>query len=259
MGNGARKIIEAVQNSLLDRLLFRSFPLFWTLWMWGELQPERDLPFQAPFLLGFIVLFGLAWLLGAAADRRPRSRNPYDRAHDRSPDAFDAWEEQPRAGLRPPGFMRALVTILGAGRSSHWLTFLTSLLFLAVLAFTPALVWIPDAVWGDVHPALSDSLARADLMGIIAIAMAILLVRIWAVEQRGRLDPTPARAGPAWMGWIVSMAFLAIVLSPLAFLPGLPVWSGPAAALAISLILTVSRWAGRVLDILFGKREDPAA
>jgi hypothetical protein len=139
------------------------------------------------------------------------------------------------------------------------LAFLTSLLFLAVLALIPALVWIPDAVWGDIHPALSDPLARADLIGLVDVTLALVLVRLWAVEQCHRLDPLPPRAGPAWMDWTVSTACLAVFLSPLAFLSGLPIWSGPAAALAISLVVTVSPWAGRVLDTVFGKHEDPVA
>lgn len=261
MGNFARRIIDAVQNSLMDRLVLRTHLLLVAASLWSKATsgPEDLTAFWViPTLL---ILLVLIWLIGAIANRRPRPRTPHDRVHAPPANGFEAWQELPEGGLRPPGIMRRLVAGLAFGRASPSADFLAGVLGLGVLAVLFALAHAPDADWSNIHPALADPTIRVRLASACVALIALVTLRQWAVEQSKRLDPTlETGAPPAWTGWVFAFLVLAVSLSLAAIFFHLPSWSGVAATVAIlTLFAILPAWRDRLLDLLFGKREDPLA
>lgn len=261
MGNFARSIIDAVQNSLLDRLVLRTHLLFGATALWSLATSDPEALMALWFLPALLILTALAWLIGAIANRRPRPHTPYDSLHSQPSNGFEAWKELPEGGLRPPRIMRRVVAGLAVGRASPWPDLLGIVLWLGAFAALFGLAHAPDADWSNIHPALSDPTIRVRLADACLALIALGILRQWAVEQSNRLDPRSETATPpAWVGWVVAFLLLAFALSWAALFFHLPSWSGVAATVAVLAVAAVLPSArDRLLDVLFGKRQDPVA
>ncbi|RZJ16414.1 MAG: hypothetical protein EON91_13400 [Brevundimonas sp.] len=264
MGNIARRIIDAVQNSLLDRLALQMTQVLGPVLFLGTMGSTVWMRTTLWLIPAMLVLVALAWLLGALANRRPRPRprprSPYDGLHELPANGIEAWKELPAEGLRPPRAMRKLVMTLALGRALPWTGVLSTALYLGAVAMLLGLAQTSSAFGADINPTLSDPETRVKLGDACIILIALLALRRWAVEQCDRLAPLPETgANPTWAGWTIGFLFLAFALSLAATFFHLPYWSGVAATvviLTLSAILPSSR--DRVLEFLFGKREDPA-
>ena len=62
MGNLARKIIDAVQNSMLDKLVARLFPLLWVFTFWDRLAPSDSWTGFMILIFALLGLFALYWV-----------------------------------------------------------------------------------------------------------------------------------------------------------------------------------------------------
>lgn len=178
----ARKIVDAVHDSLLDGLVGKLLPgllmiLLSSQSLWRN-EPPTDLPawlqdgrFGLTVLCLVPAFAFLAWLIGVLANRRPHPGEPA--THN----GFDAWR-RPVRPLHPPIFMRRLVGVVGRGR--------TGVTVLTVIALGTALLFLPiwpgalDRLWPD-HPPPVD----VWLMGVATLVAAH--IRLWAVDARTRL------------------------------------------------------------------------
>lgn len=260
MGNLARKIIEGLQQTMLDRLAIRLVPMLWLYTLWARLAPQESGVLTLPLLLGGFVLFVVFWALGMLADQppKPHRRTPYDSLHESPSNGFSAWDRTPGDGLRPPGLMRRVVMTLGARNASRG-ALVELLLFFAALALAWLLSHKPEAFWADIHPRLAPRHSR-ELLFLAASSMALLLItRSWATEQRQRLEPfvqaRPPRFGPL-VFLVVFAAFMGMILSDLI---GFSLLTGVIGGLTLSLIGVLPPWRRRVVDVLFGRPDTPIA
>ncbi|MDP3368941.1 MAG: hypothetical protein Q8M32_03740, partial [Brevundimonas sp.] len=256
MGNFARKIIDAVQNSMLDRLAVQLLPLLWISSMWEQLSPSESGAGSLILILGVIGLLMLHWLLGAIADRppMPRRRTPYDSLHEHSGSSLGAWEQQPEGGLRPPTLIRSLVMMLGV-RGRRWVTVIEVLMFFCAFALAWMLARQSGTFRSGVHQGLEQQALREQIFLAASMIVTVLSIRFWAVEQRQRLHPSPPPDHPAFSSVLVGIvftAFLGVILSDLFGFGLLPGLIGGPGLLAIALL---PPWRTKVLDFLFGKRE----
>ncbi|MBJ7448081.1 MAG: hypothetical protein JHC81_11150 [Brevundimonas sp.] len=191
----ARKIIDAIQNSLVGDLFWK---LIWPFgYLWVTLTEEVAFsPSRSP-LLGayFIVLlagFFLIWLLGTIAKTAPRPisvRHLSDRVIRPPENGFESWSQPPADGLRPPRIMRRIVETLGGSRSISegrfaWL----SLAFLiGILVLPISLVLFPN-FWSEAHPVFASEPIRLILVQACLFVLVAFQIRQWATEQKRRLS-----------------------------------------------------------------------
>lgn len=105
MENLARKIIDAVQHSMLDKLFVRVVPQWSFLSLiWMQLSPSASGAGAMVLFAGIAGLWLVYSLLDAVADQspRPRPRTPYDPVYEFPPDSLLARDRQSSEGLRPP-------------------------------------------------------------------------------------------------------------------------------------------------------------
>lgn len=253
MGNLARKIIDAVQNSMLDRLLLASFPLLGLAAWWDDRweSPNPDLTLW--LLVGLPTVFIVAWLIGVAANHaRPRrGSDPMD--------GFGAWALMPPERLNPPDWIRAIVFALTFPRSSaSWWALFSMAVFMGSFCLLLILSRQPLPEWAYVHPAMADP-AVVDRVWFISAGLFVAsVVQSWAFEQRRRLDPTTQTEQPERSRWF-DLAFLTIVLVPLglvlsAAFGGLK-WIMAIVAVIILTAAGAPLWRRRGFDFLFGKRD----
>jgi hypothetical protein len=256
MGNWARKIIEAIQNTFLDKLFLAVWPLIWAasylMGRPGGLAGGAALwPFAA-----WLVLLAAAWLLGVLARiGSPQRANPYDP----DPNGFSIWGRPPANGLHPPRFVRILISILAWPRAG-WASFLHLILGLAglltvaayVFPRTPTLLvrWVGEP-------------ERAQVLAWIAFGLMVghVLTR-WARDQRLRLEGhlSPPRPAPSASFEIATLSLMAFAVGAFAVITfDLPLWVGLAALVPIAIVCAFPSLRNRGIDALFGKREDPAA
>jgi len=197
----ARKIIDAIQNSLVGDLVIRSFWLISFFW-WsftdtltpGGLDPRIGLSLLATCLLGMTAI----WLLGVLANKPPKRRKRHwsDEPEPLTANGFGAWHILPADGLRPPAFMRRLVTILGANemqpRSSTRPYFLAA--YTGVLTLMCGLVFWPE-LSEKIHPWFASAEHRLLLAHACLVVLIAFLIRQWAVDQK-RLLAEPGLANP---------------------------------------------------------------
>lgn len=199
MGNFARKIIDAIQHSMLGSLLVRLvWPCGWLIWLvFDKLSPNGlDYRFVGPFLLLLLISVFLIWLLGTFANRRPRSALSLERVQDEPANGFDAWSELPEGGLRPPPLTRWIVTAIGESPELRrsWIGFGVGMASLA-LAF--ALAVFDSEFWEGIQPALGDPSVRLlPAMAFVAIFIGAV-IRNWASDQRKSLEPQPVNSSKA--------------------------------------------------------------
>lgn len=189
MRNLARKLIDAVQNSLLGPLLsaLAGGVMPMALLVISLAPPLTDL-WLVPPVLGLLVLVSaLAWAIGALANRRPRHISPLHAVQLAPPyelsNGFEAWTRLPADGLRPPEAMRWIVTRLGAHpeEEAHRLE---AALGLGAMILTGTLCLVSSDIWQRFYPALAAPSARL-LPALIGVAiLTALQVRVWASTQR---------------------------------------------------------------------------
>lgn len=178
----ARKIIDAVQNSLLGDLVWRWLNLailggVATASLLGRNGGEALLH----SVLVLVPLWGFAaWLLGALANRRPGPHGARP-AEPRHANGFGAWSEPPEGGLRPPPFIRASVMALDAWTGSlRWVVRAALILAFLVIAFLA----LPVEVAFRTRLGLDGLDVRATLLAA-AFALAALVVLLhWAADHR---------------------------------------------------------------------------
>ncbi len=191
MGNLARKIIDAVQNSMLGSLLVRLvWPCGWLIWLvFDNLSPDGiDFSLMGPVFVLLLSSVFLIWLLGTFANRRPRSALSLERVQDEPANGFDAWSELPAGGLRPPPLTRWIVTAIGESPELRrsWIGFG---LGMASLTSAFALAVFDSDFWEGMHPALGDPSVRL-LPALACVAIFIgTVIRNWASDQRRSLEP----------------------------------------------------------------------
>ncbi len=189
MGNLARKLIDAGQHSLLGSLLVQLlWPCAWLFWfVLDELAPEGTDPRVVLMALAILPAgVFLFWLIGALANRRSPG-GALERLHVDHANGFEAWQEPPEGGLRPPRVMSSIVTALGASpdRKGSLAEFLLAMTLLG-LAF--ALAAIGPDFWARIHPDLGSSSLRRILALSCAALLTLLTVRTWATNQRRLLS-----------------------------------------------------------------------
>ncbi|MDP2765716.1 MAG: hypothetical protein Q8O54_12870 [Brevundimonas sp.] len=256
MGNLARKIIDAVQNTMLDKLVARLVPLLWISFLWERLSPSESGTASLILIFGVLGLLALHWVLGTIADQppKPRQRTAYDHVHDHPTSAFAAWDQPPEEGLRPPALIRSLVMTLGV-RVPSWFSVIEGLMFICGITLAWMLAYKSEAFWSGVHQALAQQALREQLFLTAAVAVTGLLIRLWAVEQRQRLSSAPPPGLPVLGSTLLGAAFaafLGMLLSDLFGFGLLPGLIGGPSLLAVALL---PPWRTKMLEILFGRRE----
>ena len=255
MGNFARKIIDAIQNSMLDKLVVRLVPLLWVWSMWEQLSPPESGAGFLAVLLGIAGVWLLYSLLDSVADQspKPRPRTPYDPVYEYPRNSFSRLDQQPKDGFDPPPLVRSLVMTLGVGGRS-WISVIEGLLFIGAFTLAWALAYKSPSFWSGIDPPLAEQASRERLFLAAAMILIALFIRGWAVEQRERLSPSTARApvlGSILLG-VVFTVVLGMWLSD--FLDFSPL-AGAIGGLSLLALAVVPPWREKVLDILFGKRE----
>lgn len=264
MGNFARKIMDAVQNLFLDKLVLRTFPLWPVGSFWDERNDGSGSGIVAWMLLVMLGLFGIGWVLGAVANRRPRpTQGPLDRLQQGHSNGFEAWSEEPAGGLHPPAPLRWLVMGLGSRRDRPEWTFLIEFMgFMLAFALLWALANLSDSFWSGLHPMLSNALVR-DTLWIGATAFIVFVaLRLWAGEQRDRLEPPPdPRSLPRsdWATFLIFSVFAVGMTAMVGFSLEWPRWSAAIPLLPLVVVACVPRWRHAFNDAVFGKQTEPAA
>ena len=254
MGKLARKIIDAVQHSMLDRLLLASFPLLGLAAWWDDRweSPTPDLTLW--LLVGLPTVFIVAWLIGVVANHAG-----HDRASDPM-DGFGAWALIPPERLNPPGWIRAIVFALTFRRSavSVWWSLLSMAVFMGALCLLLILSREPLPEWAYVHPAMANP-AFVDRVWFISAGLFVAtVVQSWAFEQRRRLDPPSQTQQPERSRWFDVM-FLAVALVPLGLAVSVAFgglkWIMTTVAVIILTAAVAPLWRRRGLEVLFGKQD----
>lgn len=183
----ARNLIDAIQNTLLDSLVFRLFNMVFVTLSATILYEIGPMQVYAVLILipTWIGLIFFAWLLGYTANRLPRpATTAFERLHRPNRNGFDAWHNPPAGGLNPSPFLRRLVTVLS--RANRWLSapvslgWLAGLLALYALSFSSPEWLAMDGAWLDQHAAL--------ILGF-ALAFGLLLSLLaWGRDSQQRVD-----------------------------------------------------------------------
>ena len=262
MGNFARKIIDAVQNLFLDKLVLRLCSMWWLAMMWESSRPDDDgLIFASSIFAALLVLFAIAWMIGAVANLRPQQRKGRLQRLETPPsNGFEAWLEPPEGGLRPPPWLRKLVIRLGRPRTFGDRTMMARLaLFLPVFVGMTVLAYGSETLRAKIHPSLANGLTRDALLLGAMVAFALMLLRSWAVEQCDRLEGTPPRRPPPqsdlvrYGGLCLFMLMLALVFY---LTLGLPLWIIAVLVLTLVVIAFIPTWRKWVCDLSSGKPDE---
>lgn len=264
MGNLARKIIDAVQNAMLDRLLLRLFVLLPVASFWDERNTGYGSGIMASVLFALLGLFGIAWILGALAIRRPqRTQGASRRPRESYSNGFEAWSDEPTGGLRPPSFLRWIVMRLGNRWDRPIWAFLTDFLgFLLAFVLLWSLANLSDAFWTDLHPALADAAVQDTLWIGATVVIVFAVLRLWAGEQRDRIEP-PAEPrgppGPDWVSFLVLSVLAVTITAMIGFHLQWARWTAVVPLVPLAVVGLVPRWRRAFNDGAFGKQAEPAA
>ncbi len=188
MSGLARRLVEAVQHSLLGALLVRlCWPLSMIFLVDSQLKPHNP-AFFASALFGAVIMTILAWLIGILAIyQKPRARMALERVADAPANAFGVWSQRPAGGLRPPQVTRSLVMILGRPNSQKavWIGRLASALAAVAFVALMAASCSNGALLVRISPSLAkDPSIRVGLICCVGILAAAVSVRDWAVNCR---------------------------------------------------------------------------
>jgi hypothetical protein len=256
VGNIARKIIQAVQNTMLDKLFLRLIPFWGVAVLWdGGKTSEISI---ALFLLAGLVFF-VAWSLGAfALLKPPTGRSALQRLHDTPENGLEVWSHPPEGGIRPPRIMRVFVRTLGVGDSGprpEWFSVLTVALFVPVAVFTVAVATKPPEFWRDA-PWLAIPSNRVAILGGATIVVVAFVVRNWASEQRALLENRPSvRPSPSRLvDYAVFVAISGAIAAAAVIWWNAQVSIALAATIGIAVAGLLPFLPTKIMEILFGKR-----
>lgn len=263
MGNFARKIIDAVQNLMLDRLLLRSVPLWPVGSFWDERNTGYGSGIMASVLFVLLGLFGTAWILGALANRRPQRMGGASRRQREShSNGFEAWSEEPAGGLRPPAFLRWIVMRLGKRPDRPTWAFLTDFLgFLMAFILLWSLANLSEAFWTGLHPALANAAVQDTFWVGATVLLVFVVLRLWAGEQRDRLEPPAPLQGLPGSDWVafLTLSILAVAITAMiGFHLEWPGWTAAIPLVPLAVVGLVPRWRRAFNDGAFGKQTEPA-
>lgn len=203
----ARKIIDAIQNSLVGDLVAR---LVWpTSYLWWQVTDHLtpgglDWRINVGVFLLIIVGFLAAWVLGAIAttSKRPKKRYFSDHVDTAIWNGFGGWSLPPHEDLRPPVFMRRIVDVLGRpnANSKGIFSILAFAAAITVLLLPISLMLFP-AFFANAHPWLADAGHRLLVAQSCLAILVAFQIRQWATMQKHRLAeqnltlrPVPASA-----------------------------------------------------------------
>lgn len=190
----ARKIIDAIQNSLVGDLLVK---LYWPLgYMWVALTeraayPDLGKPLIASWLVLGVVGVCLAWVLGKIAKTSPRLTNDgilMDQVARPLENGFQTWSQLPTDGLRPPRVMRRIVEVIGGTKrvGDHKFGWISFVFLMGSMLLAVSLVLFPG-FWSDRHPLLALETTRIVLVQACLLVLVVFQVREWATDQKQRL------------------------------------------------------------------------
>lgn len=261
MGNFARKIIDAVQNLLLDRLFLRVFPLWWVGSLWEERLGDQAPDFMGSMLFAVLLVFAIGWALGALANRRPPSTGrAFGRIQDPPSNGFGAWSELPAGGLNPPSWLRvAVVTLGGRPPPNPWMALVEVSLFLAACVLLWPLAHRPADFWVDVHPTLADGSVRDGLWLGAVVVVVLMVLRHWATEQCARLEPERETRDPITSEWFGFGLSSVVLVWMTLFAIGIfewPIWIAAIVVLALVIVAFLPKWRTGLAEMLFGKRAE---
>jgi len=198
MNNPARRLVSAVQNSLLGDLVGRLF--FLVLWLqWpvvGDNSPAHFQAYATTFAC-FLVFIVLTWAIGfVSIHEKPRGRWLLERIRDAPRNGFEVWTRTPAGGPRPPRLIRAIVMALGrtGPRDSGWFRKMLGAYALAALAFI-LLRHFDRAALASLNPTFAGP---GFYMGVFWTIMAVVIaaaLRSWAVDSRKRLETFAGKPG----------------------------------------------------------------
>jgi hypothetical protein len=262
VGNLARKIIEAIQHSMLDRLLLRSIPLWPVGSFWDARHPEYGSAIMTSILFAMLGLFGIAWILGAIANSRPRlPKEASGRSRESHSNGFEAWSEEPIGGLRPPAFLRWIVMRLGSRRDRpEWAFLIEFVGFLSAFVLLWALAKLSDTFWSNLHPALANASVQGSLWIGATVLIVLVVLRQWAAEQRNRLEPPAELRGlprSEWAPFFMLSVLAVTITAMIGFTFQWPSWSAAVPLIPLAVVGLVPPWRRAFHDVMFGKPVEP--
>ncbi len=253
MSELARKFIDAIQHTMLDRLFLRLMPLLWLVSIADDRWESVSSYVTITLLIALPSIFVLVWLIGAVANRAPTQRKPAPS------NGFEAWTAMPPEDLKPPQVMRAIVLGLSLRKPSSLAAVFGYSAFMAVICLTWALSLDPAPAWILSLPVLADPAAQDVAWRSAACICVVMVITSWAAEQRVRLEPPPAADRPDrdWVGVTILVVFLLGMGLITVTIWSQTKWLALLAGLVLLPLLIVPDWRRNLLDAVFGRRDDP--
>lgn len=190
----ARKIIDAIQNSLVGDLVIK---LYWPVgYLWVAATEQVAYPDLSKTPMAIYFAIGvpgilLIWILGKAAKTAPRLSDEgimLDQIARPLENGFQTWSQPPANGLRPPRAMRRIVEAIGGPKplGDQKFGWLSGVFLIAAMLVAISLVLFPN-VWSDAHPFFASEPTRLVLIQACLLILVAFQVRQWATEQKCRL------------------------------------------------------------------------
>lgn len=257
VGTLARKAIDAIQNSTLDRLYVALATLAVVAMNLFVVIAISDRPSTEPIPRTLVVFGGFwmllaipaaAWMLGALANRRPG-------ATARHRNGFEAWKELPAGGLRPPEAVAWLAERLSFGsrtRDGALELCIKLALMVPLLAFVAVSLAPERAAALSIATSWTESPTTLPLLLTLTLMAAL---RQWAVDVNSRLhgDNTPPDTHRA-PHLIATMAIAAVIVAAFTVLFGAPLWLSAIVLLSICLLILIQGRKPESLRTLAGRR-----
>lgn len=189
----ARKIIDAIQNSLVGDLVAR---LVWPApYLWWQVTDHLtpgglDWRISAGVFLVTIMGFLAAWVVGAVAEtpRRPKKKEFSDHVDVAIWNGFGAWSFPPHKDLSPPVFMRRIVDFLGRSNANPKGVFsIVALAAILVGLFLPLGLMLFPQFFANAHPWLADAGHRLLVAQSCLAIFVASQIRQWATVHKHRL------------------------------------------------------------------------
>ena len=195
----ARKVIRAVQSSMLDLLIVRLWPLFI---FFQSLGPAGHVPGYAVIVASIwatmAVLTFLIWFLGYLAVHNIRKGQlVFERIQGAPTNGFDVWLDPPMSGLSTPNLLARSMVFLGAysDHKTAWRNMPTIIVYLVISCFAFVVLVFPEYA-ASMSPILNSESARRFTFWGSFTSIAAISLRMWATEGRRRLDGAPMRRQP---------------------------------------------------------------
>lgn len=190
----ARKIIDAIQNSLVGDLFWKliwPFGYLWVAFTEDVAFPDGGSPLLGPYAVLLLASIFFIWILGTiakTATHRPMVSHLSDRVTRPPENGFETWSQPPANGLHPPELMRRIVETIGGTRylkdqKFGWL----SLAFVIAAILLAASIGLFPAFWSKAHPLFSSATMRLFTIQACLLVLLVFQIRQWATEQKLRL------------------------------------------------------------------------